>query len=93
MPEEFESRPKIELPPYDPTRREFRILDFVPASDSDQETTGLAVPSCAAQGKDRAGDNLAISVADPRKYKCWAGCTREMIRSALGKPIFVRREG
>jgi len=44
-------------------------------------------PSCANQGHDRAGDNLAISVADPRYYRCWAGCTREMIRAALGQPI------
>ena len=29
MPEEFRPKPKIELPPYDPNRREFRILDFV----------------------------------------------------------------
>ena len=26
MPEEFQPKPKIVLPPYDPTRREFRIL-------------------------------------------------------------------
>ena len=38
-------------------------------------------------GRDRTGDNLAIAIADPRKYKCWAGCSKEMIRSALGCPI------
>ena len=27
---------------------------------------------------------------DPRFYKCWAGCSREMIRAALGCPIRVR---
>jgi hypothetical protein len=27
---------------------------------------------------------------DPRFYKCWAGCTKEMIRAALGCPIRVR---
>lgn len=90
MPEEFRPRPKIELPPYDPNRREFRILDFVRARRRRSGNYWTQCPSCAQQGKDRAGDNLAISVADPRKYKCWAGCTREMIRRALGKPISVR---
>jgi hypothetical protein len=47
-------------------------------------------PSCAGQGRDRHGDNLAISVADPRKYCCWAGCTKEQIRAALGRPIVSR---
>ena len=37
------------------------------------------------------GDNLAISVEEPTKYKCWAGCTMEMIRAALGRPIPARR--
>ena len=90
MPEQFRPRPKIELPPFDPNRREFRILDFVPAKRQRSGNYWTRCPACAAQGKDKAGDNLAISVADPRKYKCWAGCTREMIRSALGKPISVR---
>jgi hypothetical protein len=49
-------------------------------------------PSCAQHGRDQSRDNLAISVADPRKYKCWAGCTKEMIRAALGHPIRVRRQ-
>jgi hypothetical protein len=40
MPEEFRPRPKIELPPYDPTRREFRILDHV---ESPQHRTSKIV--------------------------------------------------
>jgi hypothetical protein len=44
-------------------------------------------PACASRGKDRHGDNLSVLIADPRKYKCWAGCTKEEIRSALGFPI------
>ena len=44
-------------------------------------------PACASHGKDRHGDNLAVSIADPRKYKCWAGCTKEEIRRVLGCPI------
>lgn len=48
-------------------------------------------PSCAAAGHDRAGDNLAVQVEDPKYYQCWAGCTREMIREALGCPIRFRQ--
>lgn len=44
-------------------------------------------PSCAQQGRDKSGDNLAISISDARKYKCWAGCTKQEIRAALGYPI------
>jgi hypothetical protein len=44
-------------------------------------------PSCAAGGRDRGRDNLAISVEEPQKYICWAGCTKEQIRAALGAPI------
>ncbi len=93
MPEEFQPKPKVELPPYDPNRREFRILDFVRVGRRRSGNYWTRCPSCAQQGKDRSGDNLAISVADPRKYKCWAGCTREMIRGALGRPISARRAG
>jgi hypothetical protein len=93
MPEEFRPTPKVELPPYDPNRREFRILDFVHVVRRCSGNYWTRCPSCAQQGKDRSGDNLAISVADPRRYKCWAGCSREMIRGALGWPISVRRTG
>ena len=92
MPEEFRRKPKIELPPYDPTRREFRILDHVRPTRKRSGNYWTQCPSCAEQGRDQGGDNLAISVADPRKYKCWAGCTKEMIRAALGHPIRVRRQ-
>ena len=93
MPEEFRPRAKVELPPYDPNRREFRILDFVRVGPRRSGNYWTRCPSCAQQGKDRSGDNLAISVADPRKYKCWAGCTREMIRGALGRPVSMWRAG
>jgi len=92
MPEEFRRKPKIELPPYDPTRREFRILDHVRPTCKRSGNYWTQCPSCAEQRRDQGGDNLAISVADPRKYKCWAGCTKEMIRAALGHPIRVRRQ-
>jgi hypothetical protein len=91
MPEEFRPKPRVELPPFDPKRREFRILDYVRAARRRSGNYWTRCPSCAEQGRDQSGDNLAISVADPRKYKCWAGCTKEMIRAALGQPIRIKR--
>lgn len=44
-------------------------------------------PACAEAGHDQGGDNLSIRIDNPQFYKCWAGCTKEMIRSALGCPI------
>ena len=66
----------------------FRILDHINTS---LRTVGhnnvTRCPSCAKEGHDTSGDNLSISVEDPRKYICWAGCTREMIGAALGCPV------
>ena len=66
---------------------EFRILDHI---NTKLRTAGhnnvTRCPSCAEEGHDRSGDNLSISIEDPRKYICWAGCTNDMIRSALGCP-------
>jgi hypothetical protein len=91
MPEEFRPKPKVELPPYDPRRHEFRILDHVRPTRKRSGNYWTRCPSCSEHGHDQSEDNLAISIADPRKYKCWAGCTKEMIRAALGQPI--RMEG
>ena len=83
------SRPQ--LPP-NPGRREFSILEHVTGKRRKSGRNYFTrCPSCARQGHDRSGDNLAISIADPRKYRCWAGCTREMIRAALGCPIPTAR--
>lgn len=90
MPEEFRHKPKIELPPYDPARREFHILDHVRPGRKQSGNYWAQCPSCARHGRDHSKDNLAISVADPRKYKCWAGCSKEMIRAAIGQPIRTR---
>ncbi len=38
-----------------------------------------------------AGTTLAIRIEDPRSYKSWAGCTKEIIREALGCAISLRR--
>jgi len=71
--------------------REFRILEHVGNVRKVGRNYVTQCPSCAEAGQDRSGDNLAISVEDPRKYLCWAGCTREMIRRAVGCPIPVRQ--
>jgi hypothetical protein len=71
-----------------PGRCEFSILEHVTGKRRKSGRNYFTrCPSCARQGHDRCGDNLAISIADPRKYRCWAGCTKEMIRAALGYPI------
>ena len=70
---------------------EFRILDHVGKIRKVGRNYVAQCPSCAEACKDRSGDNLAISIEDPRKYLCWAGCTREMIRRAVGCPIPVRQ--
>lgn len=91
MPPEFAPLPRIEACSYKPStngkHREFRILDYVRAKRKMARNYWTQCPSCAQQGRDRSEDNLAISIADPRLYKCWAGCTREMIRAAVGCPI------
>jgi len=90
IPESVTSRPVIERPRYDTSQNSFQILQHVKVRAKRSGNYWTQCPSCASQGRDRAMDNLAISIADPRYYKCWAGCTREMIREALGRPIPVR---
>ena len=84
-------RPAV-APPYIPPesstlRTEFRILDYVRATRKDGRNWTARCPSCAQIGCDLAGDNLAIQIKNPRLYRCWAGCTKEEIRAALGQPI------
>ena len=69
---------------------EFRILDHIEVKRKAGRNYWARCPSCAAGGRDTSSDNLAISVEEPLKYKCWAGCTKEMIREALGRPIAMR---
>ncbi len=72
--------------------REFRILDYIKTKLRKVGRNYVTrCPSCAEGGHDRSGDNLAISIEDPRKYICWAGCRKEMIREALGCPIRYRQ--
>ena len=70
---------------------EFRILDHVGKVRKLGRNYVTQCPSCGDAGQDRSGDNLAISIEDPRKYICWAGCTKEMIRRAVGCPIPLRQ--
>jgi hypothetical protein len=71
-------------------RSEFRILEHVGRVRKVGRNYVTRCPSCAESGHDRSGDNLAILIDDPRFYKCWAGCDKEMIRAALGCPVRVR---
>ena len=71
-------------------RSGFRILEHVGTVRKVGRNYVTRCPSCADSGHDRSGDNLAILIEDPCFYKCWAGCTKEMIRAALGCPIRAR---
>ena len=76
---------------YPAQQRQFHILDHLQVRRKTGRNWITRCPSCAAAGRDKSGDNLAISVDEPQKYICWAGCTKEMIREALGRPIRGRR--
>lgn len=65
----------------------FQILRHVPNAKLSGRNYVARCPSCAQRGEDRRGAHLAISVVEPRMYHCWAGCTKEEIREALGHPI------
>ena len=94
-------RPKAKLPsrptrnvamgrPNRNGRSEFRILDHVGKVREVGRNYVTRCPACADSGHDRSDDNLAILIEDPRFYKCWAGCTKDMIRAALGHPARAR---
>src|SRR5215472_786438 len=82
-------KPRIRLPTArGNNRKEFSILERVSGKKRKLGRNYFTrCPSCARQGRDKSGDNLAICIADPRKYRCWAGCRKEEIRAALGCPI------
>jgi hypothetical protein len=92
IPEELARRAKPHLPQrYIPSAKDFRILDYVKPRRKSGRDWVTQCPSCARAKRDTSGDNLKILIEDPRKYKCWAGCTKEMIREALGQPIPQKR--
>ena len=93
-PERLSDKPKnYRRVPYSSDRihKDFLILEHL---NGRKRKSGrnyfTSCPSCARQGRDRSGDNLAICISDPRKYKCWAGCSKEEIRAAVGCPIGLR---
>ena len=65
----------------------FQILRHVPNAKRSGRNYTAQCPACAERGEDRRGAHLSISVAEPRMYRCWAGCTKEEIREALGHPL------
>jgi hypothetical protein len=65
---------------------EFRILDHLGPVRKVGRNYVTRCPSCAEAGHDRSRDNLSILIEDPRFYRCWAGCSKQAIRSALGCP-------
>jgi hypothetical protein len=70
----------------------FRILDHINTNlRAVGQNNVTRCPSCAEGGHDRSGDNLSISIEDPRNYICWAGCTRDMIRAAVGCPLPIHQ--
>ena len=84
-------RPEVPRRYYTSAPGEFRILDYVQVRRQVGRNWIARCPSCANANRDRSGDNLAIAVEEPRKYICWAGCSKEMIREALGRPITEKR--
>jgi hypothetical protein len=75
----------------DAFRPEFYILEYIKVVRKKGRNYVARCPSCAQFGHDRSRDNLSILVANPRFYKCWAGCSKDMIRAALGRPIAAYR--
>ena len=90
LPPELDRKPVVSVPFVNSSGRQFQILEYVGRVRKVGRNFVTRCPSCAEANHDRGGDNLAISIQDPRKYICWAGCSREMIRRAVGCPIRAR---
>jgi hypothetical protein len=87
IPDVVTPKPFVDLSARGGKDRGFRILSYVRPVRRSGRNYVAQCPSCAQRGEDRHETHLSISVAEPRMYRCWAGCTKEMIRSALGCPI------
>jgi hypothetical protein len=87
LPEEF-TRPAVVAVPagYQPRGNEFRILDYVTITKKETSDYRAQCPACGPRG-DPKQHHLAISIAEPWKYRCWFGCPKEKIRAALGRLI------
>jgi hypothetical protein len=83
-----EPEPGTRRPSYSGSARAFfQILNYIEERHQVGRNWVAQCPSCAAVGHDRARDNLSVSIEEPWKYLCWAGCTKEQIRAALGRPV------
>jgi len=96
LPEAYQPPPPVVYQPRpawtsNQVRYEFNILEHVRPRRKDSRNYWGQCPSCARINRDQSRDNLAIKRDDPRYYKCWAGCTKEEIRAALGQPIPLKR--
>jgi hypothetical protein len=94
IPAEFaqrSKRPEVPQRYYTSAPSDFRILDYVQVRRQVGRNWIARCPSCTRADRDRSGDNLAIAVEEPRKYICWAGCSKEMIREAVGRPTTHKR--
>jgi hypothetical protein len=87
IPDRVIPKPWIKLPANGGLNQGFQILSHVPTANRSGRNYVARCPACAQRGEDRRGSHLAISVAEPRMYRCWAGCTKDEIREALGHPI------
>lgn len=87
IPDRTVPKPWIHLSADGRRNQGFQILSHVPNARLSGRNYVARCPACAQRGEDRRGAHLSISVAEPRMYRCWAGCTTEEIREALGQPI------
>jgi hypothetical protein len=79
LPDEFvqhSKRPEAPRHYFSSPAKEFRILDYVQVQSQMGRNWIGRCPSCATANRDRSGDNLTISVEEPRKYICWAAAPR-----------------
>ena len=81
------TKPWVQLSTAGVQNQGFQILNHIPNAKRSGRNYVARCPACAKRGEDRRGTHLAISVAEPRMYHCWAGCTAQQIRAALGRPI------
>jgi hypothetical protein len=93
LPEAYKAAVVAQYIPISPQAgpNEFRVLDHVRITRRDCRNWWARCPSCSLAGRDRTGDNLSVQIKDSRFYKCWAGCTKNEIRAALGRPIRMKQ--
>jgi hypothetical protein len=91
IPDRVPPKPWVQLPAAGGQKQGFQILSHVPNAKQSGRNYVAQCPACAQRGEDPRGAHLSISVAEPRMYHCWAGCTKEEIREALGQPIRRRQ--